>query len=1340
MESAGGQTSTSDGAGGVPNQLAMLVPSFDPATDNVDIWSSKVTLLLEAWPQNKIIELITRLILSTKGSAYQKLHLHQKDLLVNDRKGVQKLVELVGGTWGQVPLEHRFELVEKALFRSQQKADESGDSFIARVDVIWTELLAKEISLDQVQAYVLLRGSRLSAEDKKRVLVESGAETPGKKLEWSKVVAAIRMLGSAFFQDYTGVKREKNMKTYDHLAFNVDEVDDDGEEHETFWVSDDPLDEDTLAQLMSENDEDAALIVQFEEAVTEAVQNDSDLATYFSSYQDARRRLTERVKFRGFWPVKKGSKGFGKKGAGKSGGKGKTLAQRIANSNCRLCGKKGHWKAECSLRSSAASSTAPSDAASVPISVAVTENDVPSEIVHLPEMHLNEPLSSESEACFGVICNGDIKINGINRVTVQDVVHKMRTALRNELVIRDARDAVKPTCLKNSPLPLSHMHDVSDHMASSPGNVDIHFASSGTNGIVDLGASQTVIGSQQVTDLLQGLPDHVRAKAHRTPCQLVFRFGNHQTLTSKHALMLPLQQGWFRIAVVPGPTPFLLSSTFLKQIKAVIDTEEGTMWSKALQRNLVMERSTKNLFLMDLNQLWDSDVAGSTHDEASCVAQTALSDGGRTNVAEPQGSLRESEPNVSRQSENPSHCPLSFSVESQVSGQPLAVVNLSEQNCRTDQKCTAASDQSPIVERASTYRQDAIVGAAVQGLQQDSESARVSRCGVQHDPGRAGFGEDCLRGIEEGPDVCQGLRRSAVDRVHFEPVREQREARTHDVYPLHSAATSGRAEEVKGVSDHQGRHQGATSSSSRCVGGTSNCGWDGVRDERRLCAGRNAGSTPEQPEPLSPCGPDRVHDAGSLGPPAQDASEDGGIAQLSRSEAERLRHSVFAEEAHLNTTLDTDFDFSYDPNNMSFHRRIQRLINVFQKELDQVVDKYSTKMLKLPKLDLLEVMCSSKSELVKQATLMGGRAKRFGLAEGDLQTVSGRQKLFFTLVTQDPKSLWYSPECGPWSRWSVLNMGKSLQGLHDVLEKRSSSLWQISLAVVLYRYQMQRSHHFHMEQPEGSHMLKLPQVSEITDETLLCRFDLCRMGKLVDPESSMPIRKRLNVVTSSEALANAIHGKLCNQDHQHRQIAGSIRHQGHRMSLSSFTENYPVKFARQVVKVLLYQSPKDKPVLTVSSNSNSEEPSQPDEHPTKKRRLGKKMSPIEIARRFASVNWQTVMQRADQEAPRVGPLVIDSGDLIQAISQLCPEHEIKHVVLCRGTDRYSGPTRSLPPGTAPLRRRVCIRRRHEDIVVDDEWERWERLTFKGLRRKGTPARVSLTAFACAKTVIGQRED
>ena len=59
------------------------------------------------------------------------------------------------------------------------------------------------------------------------------------------------------------------------------------------------------------------------------------------------------------------------------------------------------------------------------------------------------------------------------------------------------------------------------------------------------------------------------------------------------------------------------------------------------------------------------------------------------------------------------------------------------------------------------------------------------------------------------------------------------------------------------------------------------------------------------------------------------------------------------------------------------------------------------------------------------------------------------------------------------------------------------------------------------------------------------------------------------------------------------------------------------------------------------------------------------------------------------------------------------------------------------PGSALLRERICIRRKHEDVVVDKEWEPWEKLTFKGLRRKGTPARVSLIVFACAKTMVGQ---
>ena len=82
------------------------------------------------------------------------------------------------------------------------------------------------------------------------------------------------------------------------------------------------------------------------------------------------------------------------------------------------------------------------------------------------------------------------------------------------------------------------------------------FASVGSVGVVDLGASQTVIGSQQVPELLAQLPDGVRQGVKRKPCHLIFRFGNHQALVSRQALLMPLQSQYFQIAIVDGRTPF----------------------------------------------------------------------------------------------------------------------------------------------------------------------------------------------------------------------------------------------------------------------------------------------------------------------------------------------------------------------------------------------------------------------------------------------------------------------------------------------------------------------------------------------------------------------------------------------------------------------------------------------------------------------------------------------------------------------------------------------------------------------------------------------------------------
>ena len=131
------------------NQLAALIPTFDPAVDNVEQWSQKIELLTQVWPESRLSELATRVIWNFKGSEFAKLQLKQKELLGGAVDCISQIVSIVGGQFGQVSLEQKFDIVEKAIFRYSQKADESADSYIARSEVVWTEWLMKNINLQR---------------------------------------------------------------------------------------------------------------------------------------------------------------------------------------------------------------------------------------------------------------------------------------------------------------------------------------------------------------------------------------------------------------------------------------------------------------------------------------------------------------------------------------------------------------------------------------------------------------------------------------------------------------------------------------------------------------------------------------------------------------------------------------------------------------------------------------------------------------------------------------------------------------------------------------------------------------------------------------------------------------------------------------------------------------------------------------------------------------------------------------------------------------------------------------------------------------------------------------
>ena len=125
------------------------------------------------------------------------------------------------------------------------------------------------------------------------------------------------------------------------------------------------------------------------------------------------------------------------------------------------------------------------------------------------------------------------------------------------------------------------------------------------------------------------------------------------------------------------------------------------------------------------------------------------------------------------------------------------------------------------------------------------------------------------------------------------------------------------------------------------------------------------------------------------------------------------------------------------------------------------------------KVHLLEVYCSSDSQLTRQGELMGMSAIRFGLKHGDLATIGGRLKLYDVLWVIRPRHIWMSPRCGPWSSWNRLNSCKSRQLAAQILEDRKSENVHLLLCEALFRLQQWRGNtfHAHLEQPEGSEML-----------------------------------------------------------------------------------------------------------------------------------------------------------------------------------------------------------------------------------------------------------------------------
>ena len=80
----------------------------------------------------------------------------------------------------------------------------------------------------------------------------------------------------------------------------------------------------------------------------------------------------------------------------------------------------------------------------------------------------------------------------------------------------------------------------------------------------------------------------------------------------------------------------------------------------------------------------------------------------------------------------------------------------------------------------------------------------------------------------------------------------------------------------------------------------------------------------------------------------------------------------------------------------------------------------------------------------------------------------------------------------------------------------------------------------------------------------LAHFDQCQFG-LVTDVAKLPVKKRTSILTNSQAVYSALHGKYCPNDHKHQIISGSEG--GKKRSQSA--QCYPDPLVLAIVKSLM---------------------------------------------------------------------------------------------------------------------------------------------------------------------------
>ena len=161
----------------------------------------------------------------------------------------------------------------------------------------------------------------------------------------------------------------------------------------------------------------------------------------------------------------------------------------------------------------------------------------------------------------------------------------------------------------------------------------------------------------------------------------------------------------------------------------------------------------------------------------------------------------------------------------------------------------------------------------------------------------------------------------------------------------------------------------------------------------------------------------------------------------------------------------------------------------------------------------------------------------------DADSRAGIAQVQMELQTEDPYCTVLSHPCGPWSKWSVINISKGGAARDTVLQARENSRGLLKQVNRIVTGRVAAGRHVLLEHPADSLSWSQPEMAGIAkllqeEKLYYIRCDGCALG-YHDHDSGLPHKKPVGIITSMVSALSVFANLKCPGCAEHQRLEGS---------------------------------------------------------------------------------------------------------------------------------------------------------------------------------------------------------